>query len=197
MKTSQGMTLLEMLVALGVFTFMVVFITQAVKQSQRHVQKIKKNTDSASSFNHVIDLIRKDFNSVDFFFDLNDGFRKTFPIRKTLQESLPSSAVSKSVKKASSEQNRPVFLSPYFVFKGEEDEMEFVSYSLTGSSRDQSLRQWIQIRYFVQDCSDLDKSSVSPCFLRSSTRSWSLEEEREEEEALVLLRDFKSLKFFT
>ncbi|MCZ0932040.1 MAG: type II secretion system protein [Oligoflexia bacterium] len=195
MKASKGMTLLEMLVSLGIFTFMFVFITQVVKQSQRQARQLKKDIYNRSSFDYIVDLIRKDFNSAGFFFDLNDNFKQNFPLAKDSNES-KNKAINDVLKKErkSSLKNLPVFLSPYFVFKGEEDKIEFVSYSLTESSSDDSLEQWIQIRYFIQDCPALDKSSITPCFLRSSKRYWNLEREREEAETLVLLRDFKSLR---
>ena len=191
MKSSKGMTLLEILIALVIFTFMFVFIVQTVKQSRRQVQKIQTDIKNISSFDYVIELIKEDFNSVAFFFDLNDNFRKGFPIKLNTKESRQQGA--SSIEK--NDAKKPVFLSPYFVFRGEEDKIEFVSYSLTGSSLDQSIQQWIQIRYFIQDCETLDKSSVSPCLIRSSKRYWDMEGEREEEETLTLLRDFKSLKF--
>ena len=196
MNRSKGMTLLEMLVSLGIFTFMFIFITQVVKQSQRQVRKIKQEIHKTSSFDHVIELIKKDFNSVSFLLDLNDNFRHSFPVKRNLDESSNRLSPDLSNKKLkNSSQKNPVFMSPYFIFKGEEDKIEFVSYSLTDSAQENSLEQWMQIRYFIQDCPDVDKSSSSSCLLRSSKRYWNLERERGEGEALVLFRGFKSLKF--
>ena len=196
MRNFKGMTLMEMLVALGIFSFMFIFITQTVKQSRRQVQKMTKNIHKDSSFNHVIDLIKRDFSSVGFFFDINDNFRKNFPLSPRFAESqneaLPSALGQNQ--ESSSSKEKPLFMSPYFVFRGEEDEVEFVSYALKEDFQEDSLKQWMQIRYFIQDCPNSD-NSFSSCLMRSTQKYWNLEEDRESEEALVLFRDFKSLKF--
>ena len=189
MKNAKGMSLLEMLVSLGIFAFMFVFITQVVRQNQRQTLKVKQELDKKSSFDHVIDLIKKDLNSVSFLFDLSHNFRKNFPLRDNNQTLQIRENRSSNVK------DLPVFMSPYFVFKGTENEMEFVSYSLTESSlEDSAQKQWIQIRYFIQDCPVKDKSV--PCLMRASKKYWNLEKENTEEETLVLFRAFKSLKFY-
>ena len=143
----------------------------------------------------MIDLIKKDFNSVSFFLDLNDNFRQNFPVRQNLEKSENSPFSNLSNTKRTDSSKKFVFMSPYFIFKGEEDELEFVSYSLTGSDQEDSLEQWMQIRYFIQDCPDRDSNSSSSCLMRSSKRHWSLNSEREEPELLVLLRAVQSLKF--
>ena len=195
MKSFKGMTLLELLISLGIFSFMAVFMTQLVRQSRRQAQKIKQDVHQNSSFDNVIDLIKKDFSSTGFFLDLNDNFRQNFPVKQNLNESKSRALLNSSDKNPSSSKNRPVFMSPYFVFEGKEDEVEFVSYSLTEDSQNEGLKQWIQIRYFIQDCAALDNSTASSCLMRSSKRSWSLGEDRPAEEILVLFRDFKSLRF--
>ncbi|MCY4321253.1 MAG: hypothetical protein OXC37_02455 [Bdellovibrionaceae bacterium] len=200
MNFSKGMTLLEMLLSLGIFTFMFIFITQTVKQSRRYAQKVKQDIDKRSSFDYVSELIKKDFNSASFLFDLNDNFRKNFPVRKNLEEQINSFSNLSDEERETDKQpeksvkNLPVFMSPYFTFTGEEDKLEFVSYSITQSvdNNIESLNQWIQVIYFVEACPSLKSSS---CLMRASKKYWNLEEEPQEEEKLVLFRDFNSLKF--
>ena len=197
MKNIRGISLLEMLVSLGLVSFMFIFIAQTVKQSQRQARKIKQELFKSSSFDHVIELIKKDLSSVSFLFDLNDNFRQNFPVKEKLKE-LKSDSNREKENRSSISKTLPVFMSPYFVFKGEKDDMEFVSYALTEpSSEDTELQQWMKIRYFIQDCPNLDKStsSSSSCLMRSSNKYWSLEEERSAEELLVLFRGFQSLSF--
>ena len=195
MSKCKGMSLLEMLISLGLFSFMFVFIIQFVRQNQRQVRKINQELSQNSSFDHVIDLIKKDFNSISFLFDLNSNFSQNFPVEKN-QEALQAPSVRTAPKPAASPQSLSVFMSPYFVFKGQEDEVEFVSYSLRESSEeDLDLKQWIQIRYFIQDCPSLNESSPSSCLMRAVKKYWGFTEERPVEETLVLFRGFKSLKF--
>ena len=194
MNSVKGMTLIEMLLSLSIFTVMFIFITQLVQQSRRQALKIRKDMHNSGSFDNVIELIKEDLNSIAFLFDLNDNLKRNFPLNLESKTPALNSAIQ-GLGESLSQIQKPVFMSPSFVFSGEDDKMEFVSYSLTETAEDSSLKQWIQIRYFVEDCPSLDNSSSNPCLMRASKKSWSLEKEREEEETLTLLRGFKSLNF--
>ena len=51
--SSQGMTLLEMLVALGLFAFIFAFIAQVVRQNYRQVRKIGQDVQWRSSLSNT------------------------------------------------------------------------------------------------------------------------------------------------
>lgn len=194
-KHKKGMSLLEMLVALGIFAFMFMFIAQFLKQNHRQTKKIKKDIQFKSSLSHVISLIRQDFKGVAYFLDLNDNLNLYFPAQAKQPQSSPNTSFVNRPTKALQSKSLSVQFSPYFVFKGASDEIWFVSYSFSRSSNKSSVAQWIRIRYHIEECDDFNNKSGGLCLFRSTSRSWKPEEKLELEERLVLLRGFDSLKF--
>ena len=205
-KDHQGMTLLEALVALSLFAFMFVFITRTLQQSHRQAKKIKQDIRWTSSLSHVLDLIRQDFQGVGYLLDINQNLNIRFPIEKDKDQ--PVSIGGESVQSRSSPQQglkknqdtnktavSPVFLSPYFVFDGKDDEIHFVSYSFSHLALNPSSAQWIKIRYSVQNCNNIEKDDPGFCLIRSANKYWELEEKEEPEETLILLRGLSSLEF--
>ena len=89
--SSKGMTLLEMIVALGLFAFMFAFIAQMVKQNHRQVQKIRRDVQWKSSLFNALDLMRHDFRGVAYFLDMNENMGIHFPMVQDKEDSLSSS----------------------------------------------------------------------------------------------------------
>ena len=196
-KSPKGMTLLEAIVALGIFAFMFVFIAQFVRQSHRQARKIKKDLQLSGSLSSVLDLMRRDFQSVSYLLDINQNFRFYFPLR--VNEWIDEEGNVFDEKKANLEIKGEktkllAFLSPYFIFEGEGEEVKFVSYTFSPS--DESSAQWLKIRYFVKDCRSKKVPASSSCLIRSSHKYWAVGKEEKGGENLVLLRDFDSLEFF-
>ena len=194
---AKGMTLLEVIVAISVFAFMFVFIAQITKQSHRQVRKIKRDVHSSSSLSNILDLIRQDFQGVGYLLDTNKNLNIQFPIEEDKPFSLNENANLDKLKTSKNESDKtvlPVLLSPHFIFQGEEDEIEFSSYSFLNTTLDNSSAQWVKIRYYIQDCDSLTEDSRNSCLIRSVSRYWNPREE-EEEETLVLLRGLNSLDF--
>ena len=179
---SRGMTLLETLVALSIFAFMFVFISQFVKQSHRQAKKSKKNIYSTSSLFNIFDLMKQDFQGVGYFLDLNENLNIKFPIERQNDGFSPpaDSDLQKNLK--DNLQNRggrsslPVLFSPYFVFEGSDEEISFVSWSFSPSALDSSSAQWIKIYYQVKDCDNLEEDSSGSCLLRTVSRFWEMKE---------------------
>ena len=199
-RPNKGMTLLETLIALGLFAVMFVFISRAVQQSHRQTRKIKQDIQIASSLSQILDLIRRDLQGVAYLLDLNENLNIQFPIEQK-EEDLPPDKedISDSEKDLQNKDQRstlPVLLNPNFIFEGENEEMNFVSYSFSNSALDKSSSQWIKVRYFIQDCPLLERDQKKSCLIRSISRYWNLIEDKGPEETSVLLRNFKSLKFF-
>ena len=178
---------------------MFVFISRAVQQSHRQTRKIKQDLQTTSSFSHVLDLIRRDLQGVGYLLDLNENLNIQFPIEQKKEDLLPDNDPSDSEKDLQNKDQRstlPVLLNPNFIFEGENEKMSFISYSFSNSALDKSSSQWIKILYSIQDCPHLEKDQKKSCLTRSVNRYWNLIEDKEPEETFVLLRDFKSLKFF-
>lgn len=199
----RGFTLLEILVAIGVFAFMFIFIAQAVRQSYRQAGKIKKDVQFKQSFSHVLDLIRRDFQGVAYFLDVNDNLNSYFPVEKDQEEGLPKKApdLPSLIKEEETGEEKkrssfPVRYSPYFIFEGESEELWFVSHSFSQSVSASGAAQWVQIHYHVGDCRNLKDGEIGSCLVRTAGRYWNPEEKGELEKRLVLFRGLDSLRFF-
>ena len=179
---SKGMSLFEVLIALAVFSFLFVVITQIVEQNYRQTKKIQTDIRQKTSFDNVTELIKTDFSSVSFFLDVNANFMMYFPL-PTEEKNLTNS--QKNAVKAP--KSNPVFFNSSFVFRGAEDEVEFVSYTFSEGEPD---RQWLSVRYYVEDCPGV--KNPSSCLIRSSRRFWGESDPIENE--LVVLRGFQSLE---
>jgi len=195
---SKGMTLLEMLVALGLFAFMFAFIAQIVRQNHRQVRKISQDVQWKSSLSNTLDLMRSDFRGVAYFLDINENLRIHFSKTQDQKDSSSSDAGA-SFRTNSQARNRrsiyPVNLSPYFVFKGRDDDLQFASHSFSSLKVGDSSSQWIQVRYFVESCDSLEGKGQSSCLIRSVSRYWHPDDREEPDETLVLFRGFDSLDF--
>lgn len=198
---SNGMTLLETLIALGIFAFMFIFISQFVKQSYRQSSKSKKNIYSTSSLFNIFDLMRQDFQGVGYLLDLNENLNIKFPIEEQDNSSSPADSDfpangKRDLRNTNNKSSLPVLLSPYFVFEGVDEEMSFTSWSFSPSALDSSSAQWIKVHYQVRDCDSFGEDSSGSCLLRTVSRFWENEKDDNPKETHVLLRGFQSLKFF-
>lgn len=201
-QKSKGMTLLETLVALGLFAFMFVFLSQVVRQSHRQARKAKKDIHSISSLSNTLNLIRRDFQGIGYLLDINENLNIKFPIQEKNdslsenEEPIVGTDVKEDLQKTGQRSVFPMLFSPYFVFEGEDEEMKFVSYSFSNSVSNKSSPQWIKIHYSVKDCDSLKGDSSGSCLVRSVNQFWDPRKNEEPEETFILLRDLQSLKFF-
>ena len=187
-NNSKAFSLLEMLVALGLFSFLFLFITQIVRQNHRQVTKIKEDLKLTDSIYHIVNLIKLDLSSSTYFLDLSYNFRTHFPL-KTEESDLKSSQSLAQQEgltgRSSGEKN--ILLDSEVIFKGTNQDMEFVSYSF---SRSNNSKQWMKIRYAVEDCPS------GACLMRYERPDWNLYEKLEWEElALVVIEGLESIEF--
>jgi len=196
-KNVGAFSLLELLVALSVFAFLFLFITQLVRQNHRQAAKIKKDLKMTGSIYHTVNLIQYDLFASAYFLDLNLNFKTHFPLKKeedALQSSLTQ--VPNTTVFSDSKNNKDLFLDSEVVFKGESREMEFVSYSF---SKNNPFKQWMKIRYVAEDCPVDDSPSGSSgfCLMRYEQPVWnSFEDLKWEEPGLVVMEDLDSISFF-
>ncbi|MBC6415860.1 MAG: prepilin-type N-terminal cleavage/methylation domain-containing protein [Bdellovibrionales bacterium] len=181
LKNSKAFSLLEILVALSIFTFLFLSIVQIVKQTRRHVNKIQGNLQAKDSIYNSLNLIKRDLSSSTYFLDLNQNLKQNFPLEES---DLKNPKKPKNLK-------APLFLDSQIAFKGKSQEMEFVSYTF---SQKDSFKQWLRIRYIVESCPDeIDSPS---CLMRYETPYWNaFEREDLKEDKLVVLKNFESLNF--
>ena len=200
-RSSRGMSLLEVLLALSIFAFMFVFISRAVKQNYRQANKLSQGIRSKNSFSHSLSMMRRDLRSLSYFVDIHENLAISFPPQEessdeeTDGQSPPQDQARSSDGKLGGRQakGQALLFSPYFVFEGGSREIQFVSYTYSALAKEPDLRQWLKIRYHVEDCPD---KSQGLCLIRSANPYWDpLDSEDEWQESLALLRNLQSIEF--
>ena len=178
--SKKGLTLLEILVAVTLFSVMMIFITQIVQMSLRHKKKISRDTQSQRQISNTLDIIDQDFNGVTTFFDFNKNLQRIYSLKK----------------EGSSEDEKKLsffLINPEFEFSGKEQEVEFATFSLVESVSGEMSHQLIKVRYFLQECGDLKTGEKTQCLLRSII---SFEDDREIINKYALLKGVQSFKLF-
>ena len=72
-KKEKGFTLLEILIALALFSVAMVFIMRLVQSSFRQRGKIRKNVERRRTLSNTLDLMKQDFQGAVSFFDMNNN----------------------------------------------------------------------------------------------------------------------------
>ena len=190
-QNNKAFSLLEMLVALTLFAFLFLYITQLVRQNYRYVRKIKENLKSTDSIYHINNLIKQDLSSVTYFLDISYNFRTHFPFSNSLEDE--SQAQNRRLTSKVSPFQNSVLIDPQIVFQATSKEMKFISYTF---SKDQPFKQWIKIRYVVESCPSGQSSGL--CLMRYKKTDWNrslIDREEWEEPALVIKDRLESMSF--
>lgn len=192
LRKETGMTLLEILVSVGIFAFMFIFIAQITKQNYRQVKKMTEDSQAVHSLSHILDTMRQDFRGISYLLDTNHNLYAQFPIE---EEDFVESESQKPLDQPPYKQI-PLFFSSQYLFEGSENHIEFSSYSFVERSEQEAPFQWIRLRYSIETCPQMKgKNSQGSCLIRSVSKYWNFEKKEEWQKKLVLLRGFQSLKF--
>ena len=192
-KNNKAFSLLEMLVALTLFAFLFLYVTQLVRQNYRYVRKIKEDLKFTNSIYHINNLIKQDLASVTYFLDVSYNFRTHFPFTGNIENESPGqNSDVKSLSKKSSFQNS-ILIDPQIIFQATSKEMKFIAYTF---SKDHSVKQWMKIRYVVESCSSDNSSGV--CLMRYEKTDWNrsgMDREEWDKPALVIKEGLESMTF--
>lgn len=196
---SHGLTLLEMLIAMSIFSFMFIFISQITKQSYRQVKKIQSKNRHALSLSNALDVMRQDFRGAFYFVDINHNLYSHFPkILDKKNSQNPSSfqnfnVILKNTDNTRQHSKKFIILPKHLAFRGSHNEIKLYSYSfLQTDHQDFKPSQWLQIRYFVQNCTMYKNHS---CLMRSASLT-DQNTQNQTETSYVVLKKFKSISFF-
>ncbi len=180
--SKKGLTLLEILVAVTLFSIMMIFITQMVRMSFRYKKKISRDVKSQREISNTLEVVTQDINGMTTFFDFNKNLEYFYSLKE-----------KKNVSDGNKE-NPDLFISnPEFDFFGKEQEFKFVTFSLVESTNGEKAYQLIRVHYFLQECRDLKTDKKTQCLLRSIVR---FRDDREIINTYVILRGIQSFNFF-
>ena len=182
--SKKGLTLLEMLIAVTLFSLMMVFISQIVKLSLRHKKKISGDVQYQRAISNTLDVVSQDFNGITTFFDFNQNLQQFYPLELDASDEKNSLENKKTA--------NSFLINSEFEFLGEEDEIKFATFSFIESINGQTSYQLIKVHYFLQECNDLKTNEKTQCLLRSLV---SFRDDQEIINKYILLKGIQSLKF--
>ena len=180
---SPGLTLLEILIALVVFSFASLYISRTVtrilKQKKKTEREIKDRRISAN----VLEMLQRDLKGVFLHFDMN------FHFSRHTQEEL---AERKNERRGGVPPQNRNFLNPQFDFFGKENLMTFTTLVPLAGGGEPRL---VKVSYFVKSCADRETGKTSACLVRGTSRHWKDREDTENQRNHILLRGLKRVRF--
>ncbi len=183
--SKKGLTLLEILVAITLFSVMMVFIVQIVKMSLRHERKISRDVQSQREISNILEILSQDFTGVTTFFDFNKNLYWLYPLKTREDLINPETPAGNTTKS-------PFSVDLGFEFVGEKQEIKFVTFSFVESLNEDNPYQLIKVHYFLQECKNLKTDEKTQCLLRSLI---SFRDDKEIISKYVLLRGVQSFQF--
>ncbi len=167
----RGLTLLEVLLAMGIFAFIAVFLSRVSSYSLRQREKLGRSIKEMNIESNVLDVMRRDFRGHSPFFDSHFALRWSFPAWRPPPPGAaarPAAAPPAPPKLAPMTGRPGTFMteSRDFRFIGKTDEMEFPSAALISSFQGAARFQLVWIRYSFESCGLLDGGGASKCLIR-------------------------------
>lgn len=175
--SKKGFSLVEILVAVGLFSIMMVFITQILRLNLRQKTKIDSFISHQREVSGALDIMSQDFIGANSFFDFHTNLQE---IHNSLTADKPNPKSSGFIE-----------FSDEFDFLGKENQVEFSSFSFGENKGQGSFYQQVYVRYFVEECTDLKTEEKTPCLTRALLDS---QNENEVKRRNILLRQIKSFK---
>ncbi len=222
LKNPSGMTLIELIVAMTLFSFLTIFAGQNLRDTLKKNKKISMEIDSRSKVFQVFQLMRQDIQSVFNHRDLDVELFNRSRDKRLLDYIEKEKKETEEIKKANPGLNPSALAQkveeklgkkPEFVaktekittyFKGDKTSLYFTSLSLPQLVVDEKIADLGEISYWLAKCPTEDlkekkekKASDSPdtsCLWRSQTAYLDGDYETTES-AFVILEDIISLEW--
>ena len=174
----KGMTLLEILISLMIFSFASIYISRVLNKSLTQKKKIDKDIKEQRATSNILEILKQDLLGVLLSSDISSELRKLHP--------LPSSAPSLAT---------PSFtrLSKVFDFQGTEDTLSFVTFSQNPASPKEY--QLIKVDYFLKTCSSYNQKESSQCLIRGVSSEWEDIEDTSKRKTITLFENIIALEF--
>ena len=185
----QGMTILELLVALTIFASAFVYISQMLRFHLKQQKKISHNIEISRTKENVFELLRQDLKGVVFFYDINFHLLEFFPVSSDSPQEFTSDEITPPPPPVNIMESR-------FDFSGQKNKLRFVSLVMVSSGSDNPPRpQLRKVEYFLRSCKKIQTGESSQCLTRGVSRDWKDIEDVKNQEVVNLLEDVKRIEF--
>ena len=173
----KGMTLLEILISLLIFSFTSIYISRVLNKSLTQKKKIDKDIKEQRATSNILEIFRQDLMGVLLSSDISFELQRLHP--------MPSSGPSPSIPS-------PRF-SATFDFQGTKDTLSFVTFSQNPASPEEY--QLIKVDYFLKTCSSYNQKESSQCLIRGVSSEWEDVEDTSNRKTITLFENITEFQF--
>lgn len=185
-QKKSGLTLMEVLIALFIFSFSSIYISRTINHLLKRQKKVEKEIKSQRSHSNIMEVLRQDLRGVLIHFDIN------FHLNRWAYSELSKISEEKKGGRVVPFEGRN-FMNPQFDFFGEENQLIFTS--LIPFTGNRESKQLVKINYFFKQCKNPATEQMASCLIRGVSRHWKDRQDVKSQKNRVLIRDLKEGSF--
>ncbi len=183
---SRGFTLLELIIAIGIFATLSAFVANAISNGVRAKAKIQSEIDSVSRMRDAMKLMEKDINLAYHYNDWELEVQEA--IKKSLQSRNPNTSPAPPTLPEAQR------MDPTTHFIGSDKSIQFVTMNNARFQTEQKMADFVEVGYELRACKSIDGSSNSNCLWRRQSGPVDIDVTKGGDQ-LVLLENVTELKF--
>ena len=192
----QGLTLIEVLIALFIFSFAALYISRTVGHLLKRQKKTETHIKSQRSYSNILEILRQDLQGVWIHMDMN-FYLNRFALSELAKAEGKEPAGGRHLDLFRTNRETLIpsdqYINPQFDFFGEEDHLIFTT--LIPSAGDRESEMLVKVNYFSKQCVDRETGETAACLIRGVSRHWKDRADSEYQENRVLVRGLKNITF--
>jgi len=189
-NSSQGFTLIEVMITIAILGTMTVLATQSIQQAIRSKTKIQEQIDDVSRMRDALRLLEGDINQAFHYRDVEQEITDLMN-KKTLA---PGQAPPPPLPSPPPDPSQAPRLDPVTQFVGADNNLNFVTMNNARMVRNMKQADFMEVGYSLKACKSLTgEQSSSQCLWRRST-SWVDEDVTKGGDEVVLLENVTEFK---
>ena len=183
----QGLTLMEILIALFIFSFAALYVSRTIRHLLKRQKKVEREVKDSRSHSNILEILRQDLKGIRIHFDMNLHLNQW-----------GHSVLLEAEKEAAGEGEKIPFegrnfMNPQFDFFGEENQLTFTT--LIPFSGDRESERLVKVSYFLKQCTDRETGETASCLIRGVSHHWKDRRDLENQKNRVLIRGLKNITF--
>lgn len=183
---SRGFTLLELIIAIGIFATLSAFVANSIQNGVRAKARIQNEIDAVSRMRDAMKLMEKDINLAyhynDWELEVQDIIKKSLQSRNPTQGQPPPT------------QPEVQRLDPTTHFVGDSSSLNFVTMNNARFQTDKKVADFVEVGYELKSCKSVDGKNNSQCLWRRQSGPVDIDVTKGGDQ-LVLLENVTELKF--
>lgn len=189
-KNRNGFTLLEVIIAVGIFAVMSAFVASAIQNGIKAKKKVQTQIDEVSRMRDAVKLMERDLNQAyhhldwekEFLDKVKKGNAPTPP--PGVFQPPPQPEIPPEVQR----------MDPTTQFVGSQDKMNFVTMNNARFQTNKKMADFVEVGYELKNCTSTDGKTNSSCLWRRQSGAVDLDVTKGGD-SQVLLENVTELKF--